>query len=503
VTNEFEMLGITKRFPGVLANNGIDLAVRTGEIHALMGENGAGKTTLMSILYGLLQPDAGEIVVRGRQVKFASPIDAIAHGLGMVHQSFKLFDTLSVWENVVFRAEPRHGLFIDRAAARSQVRALSERYGLAVDADAIVGRLPVGVRQRVEILKALYRDARILVLDEPTAVLTPQECQGLFAVMRNLVADGRTILFVTHKLREVMEVTDRVTVLRDGRVAARLVTRETSAEEITRAMTGRNVLFEPRRSRVGRGAPVLEVEELTVGQGPKPAVSAARFSVHGGEVVGIAGVAGNGQGELIEAIVGLIPHDAGRIRLAGRDVTDAPLRIRRLSGLSYIPEDRAITGTALAASAADNLGMGFHRRPPLASGLFQIVAALRAHARGLIARFAVKIPDEATKVGTLSGGNLQKIVAARELTHEAPVVIAEQPTRGLDVGATEFIHRTILEQRDAGRGVLLVSSELSEILSLCDRILVMYEGRIVAELDAGLADEAKLGLLMAGAAAAA
>jgi len=499
VTNEFEMLGIVKRFPGVVANDGIDLTVRTGEIHALMGENGAGKTTLMSILYGLMPPDAGEIIVRGAQVRFASPIDAIGHGLGMVHQSFKLFNMLTVWENVVFRAEPRRGAFIDRAAARRRVGALSERYGLAVDPNAIVGELPVGVRQRVEILKALYRDARILVLDEPTAVLTPQECKGLFAVMRNLVADHRTILFVTHKLREVMDVTDRVTVLRDGRVAGRLITRDTSAEEITRAMTGRNVFFEPRKASTGLGEPMLEVEALTVGDGEKPLVAAAQFAVRGGEIVGIAGVAGNGQSELVEAIVGLRPHDDGRIRVAGHDVTAEPLRLRRRAGLSYIPEDRAATGTALAASAADNLAMGFHRGAPLARGSLLDRSAMRTHARNLIKRFAVKIPDEVTQVGTLSGGNLQKVVAARELAHEAQVVIAEQPTRGLDVGATEFIHRTLLAQRDDGRAVLLVSSELSEIMSLCDRILVMYEGRIVADLAANDADEAKLGLLMAGA----
>ena len=492
------MRGIVKRFPGVLANDGIDLSVRNSEIHALMGENGAGKTTLMSILYGLHQPDAGQILLRGQPVHFASPVDAIAHGLGMVHQSFKLFNTLTVWENVVFRSEPRNGGFIDRAAARARVKAISERFGLMVDPDATVGRLPVGVRQRVEILKALYRDARVLVLDEPTAVLTPQECRGLFAVMRNLAADKRTILFVTHKLREVMDVTDRITVLRDGRVAARLVTRETNPEQITRAMTGRNVFFAPRRGQPRLDRPLLEVAGLTVGEGAKPQVDGVAFKVHAGEIVGIAGVAGNGQSELVEAMVGLRQHRGGTITVAGRDVTTRPLRERRRAGLAYIPEDRAVTGTALGGTATDNLSLGFHRAPPLARGIILDGEAMRRRARALIERFSIKIPNETVRVGTLSGGNLQKVVAARELAHEAAVVIAEQPTRGLDVGATEFIHQAMVAQRDAGRGVLLVSSELSEIMTLADRILVMYEGRIVADLAADAADEAKLGLLMAG-----
>jgi simple sugar transport system ATP-binding protein len=493
------MRGIVKRFPGVLANDGIDLAVRTGEIHALMGENGAGKTTLMSILYGLHQPDAGEILMRGEKVRFTSPIDAIAHGLGMVHQSFKLFNTLTVWENVVFRAEPQRRGFIDKPVARARVRELSDRFGLQVDPDAVVGRLPVGVRQRIEILKALYRDARILVLDEPTAVLTPQECRGLFAVMRNLASDKRTILFVTHKLREVIEVTDRITVLRDGRVASRLVTRETNPEQITRAMTGRNVFFTARRGKPQLDKPLLEVTDLTVGEGPKPVVNGVSLRVHAGEIVGVAGVAGNGQSELVEAIVGLRDHSQGSIEIAGHDVGGKPLRDRRQAGIAYIPEDRAITGTALAATATDNLSLGFHRDPPLSRGVFLDLEAMRIRARGLIERFTIKIPNEMTAVGTLSGGNLQKVVAARELSHQAAVIIAEQPTRGLDVGATEFIHQAMVAQRDAGRAVLLISSELSEIMSLADRILVMYEGRIVADMPADQADEAKLGLLMAGA----
>jgi general nucleoside transport system ATP-binding protein len=463
-----------------------------------VGENGAGKTTLMSILYGLQPPDAGEILVRGKRVVFRSPLDAIAQGLGMVHQSFRLFNSLTVWENVVYRAEPVRGVFIDRQAARAKLRALSERYGLAVDPDAIVSRQAVGVRQRVEILKALYRDAHALILDEPTAVLTPQECDALFAVLRNLVDDKRTILFVTHKLREVMAITDRVTVLRDGRVAARLATSLTSPQEITEAMTGRNFTPVAANRNARRGAAMLEVERLCVWENGKDAVSDASFRVHAGEIVGIAGVAGNGQADLVEAIVGLRPAKAGSIRINNRDMSALSLRQRRLAGLSYIPEDRAMTGVALEASATDNLSLGFHRDPPLSRHGFLNRAAMRDHARRLIARYGVKTRSEEVPVAKLSGGNLQKVVVARELEHHAGVVIAEQPTRGLDVLAAEFVHRAIVSQREEGKAVLLVSSELSEIMGLSDRILVMYEGRIVADLPAAHATEARLGLLMAG-----
>lgn len=494
-----EMVGITKRFPGVLANDGVDLAVERGEIHAVMGENGAGKSTLMAVLYGLLQPDAGYIRLDGRTVFFRSPIDAIAHGVGMVHQSFKLFDSLTVWENVVFGSEPRRGLFIDGAAARRQVSDLAERHGLPIDPDARVHDLAVGVRQRLEILKALYRQARILILDEPTAVLTPQEAQSLFAVMRRLAVDGCSILLVTHKLNEVMAVTDRITVMRDGRVTDRQVTAETNPGRIVQAMTGRNVLLEVAKSSASPGATALTIEDLSVeAEDGRAAVDGVSLTVRAGEILGVAGVAGNGQSELVEAIMGLRPARAGRIRLGERDLSGLPIAARRSAGIAYIAEDRARTASALAASARDNLAMGFHRAPPLARRGILDLRAMRDRARALIRKFDIRIASEATAVGTLSGGNLQKVVIARELSHRAPVLIAEQPTRGVDVGAIEFIHAELVRERDRGCAILLVSAELSEILALSDRIAVMYEGRCVALMDRSDASEAVLGLGMAG-----
>ncbi|HEX5996992.1 MAG TPA: ABC transporter ATP-binding protein [Jiangellales bacterium] len=498
---ELELRGITKRFPGVLANDHIDLEVEKGEIHALMGENGAGKSTLMSILYGLQQPDEGEIWIRGQRRHFASPNDAIDVGLGMVFQSFKLFPSLTVAENVVFGQEPTHRGQVDRKQAQRRVAAIADRYGLAVDPGARVARLPVGVLQRVEIVKALYREASVLILDEPTAVLTPQESQRLFEVLRALADDGRTIIFITHKIKEVIALSDRVTVLRDGRSVARLVTRDTSSAEITRHMTGRDVQVRVRPPTSSPGPVVLRCTDLTVrGDDGRIAVAGVSLTVRSGEIVGIAGVAGNGQDELIEAIAGLRPALDGTVELAARDLTTAPVAARRAAGLSYIPEDRHAVGTAGLADTAANLAMGHHRRAPLARrGLLQR-GEMEAHARRLIGRFQIKVPGPATLVGALSGGNLQKVVVARELSHNAPLLIAEQPTRGVDIGAVEFIHGEITAYRDRGNAVLLVSAELSEILTLAGRVLVMFEGRIVAELAAAEADEATLGLLMAGAA---
>jgi len=493
-----EMVDIVKRFPGVLANDHVDLSVERGEIHAVMGENGAGKSTLMAILYGLQAPDEGYIRLDGSTVFFRSPIDAIDHGVGMVHQSFKLFESLTVWENVVYQREPRRGLFIDAAEAKRQVAALAERHGMPVDPMARVGDLAVGVRQRLEILKALYRQARILILDEPTAVLTPAEATALFDVMRSLAAQGCSVLLVTHKLNEVMAVTDRITVLRDGRVTDRMNTADTSPAEIVRAMTGRNVLLTVPKAPVEPGAVRLEIEGLTVGGEERKAVENLSLTLREGEILGIAGVAGNGQGELIEAIMGLKPTETGRIVLNGKDIAKLPLAERRAAGVSYIAEDRARTASALAASAMDNLAFGFHRGPPLARHGLLDLKAMRGWARGLIAKFGVKIANERVAVGTLSGGNLQKVVIARELAHDAPVLIAEQPTRGVDVGAIEFIHAELVRERDRGHAILLVSAELSEILALADRILVMYEGRVVAELPRAEADEATLGYYMAG-----
>ena len=503
MTPALEARGIVKCYGSLRANDGIDLDVARGEIHAVMGENGAGKSTLMGVLYGMLTPDAGTIVRDGVAVRFGSPAEAIAQGMGMVHQAFRLFPSLTVWENIVYGREPRRGCLTDRAAARRAVAALADRYGLAVDPAVRVAQLSVGVRQRVEILKALYREARVLILDEPTAVLTPPERDALFTVLKRLAADGRSVILVTHKLDEVMAASDRVTVLRGGRVAARLATRETTARAIVRAMTGRVLAARPARTLMPPGGAVLEADAITVRGGDgRVLVAAASCAVHEGEIVGIAGVAGNGQAELVEALVGLRRVAAGRVRIAGRDVTAADVAARRAAGLAYVPEDRAALGTAPAASAADNLAMGFHRRPPLGRGWRLDHGAVREWARSLIARFAIRVADAREPVGSLSGGNMQKVVLARELSHTAPVLIAEQPTRGLDVGATEFVHGALLAERARGAAVLLVSAELSEVMALADRVLVMFGGRIVADLPGDATDEERLGLLMAGRLAA-
>lgn len=485
-----ELRGITKAFPGTLANDRVDLTVARGEIHALMGENGAGKSTLMSVLYGLLRPDSGRILLDGREVAFADPSQAIAAGLGMVHQSFRLFPSFTVAENVVFAAEPRRFGLVDRAAAVREVGALAERHGLAVDPAARVGDLPVGVRQRVEILKVLHRGARTLILDEPTAVLTPAEADALFAVLRSLAAEGRAVLLVTHKLREVMEGSDAVTVLRDGRVAARLRTADTSADALAEAMTGRAVVLDRVHPSGAPGGEVLAVRGLRT-----DAVRDVSLTVRAGEIVGIAGVAGNGQSELVEALAGLRPVTGGRVTLAGLDVTHASAARRRAAGLAYVPEDRAAVGTAPAASVAENLAMGHHRGHRLLRPSW-----LRAHARELVERFSIKAASARHPAGSLSGGNLQKLVIGRELAHEAPLLIAEQPTRGVDIGAIQTIHQELIAHRDAGHAVLLVSAELSEIRGLSDRVLVMYEGRVAAEFARAEADERVLGLAMAGGA---
>ena len=497
--SELEAVGIVKRYGGLVANDHVTLSVERGEIHGVMGENGAGKTTLMSILFGLQAPDAGEIRLRGAPVRFRSPIDAMAAGLGMVHQSFKLFGSLRVWENIVYGAEPRRGLFLDRRAARERVAELAARHRLAVDPDARLGDLSVGVRQRVEILKALHRNARILILDEPTAVLTPPERDALFAVLKTLALEGRTVLMVTHKLHEATAITDRVTILRDGRTVANLRTADTDAGEIVRAMTGRSVnLKVGKRPRTPGDTLLMAVDASVAAPSGRPLVDRVSVTVRGGEIVGIAGVAGNGQTELVEALVGLRSPDGGRVEICGGDATGLDVAGRRAAGLAYIPEDRAQVGSAAGASAVDNLAMGFHRSTPLARGPFVVPSAFAEWARALIRRFSIRIANERVAVGTLSGGNLQKIVVARELAHEAAALIAEQPTRGLDVGATEFIHERLVAERDSGRAVLLVSAELSEILALSDRVLVMFEGRVVADLPQERADEQSVGMLMAG-----
>ena len=495
-----EMTGIVKRFGDVVANDAADLALAAGEIHALVGENGAGKSTLMSVLYGLLSPDAGEIRVDGRPVTFRSPVEAVGAGMGMVHQAFRLFPSMTVAENVVYRAETRGtaGL-LDRSAAVRAVQELSERYGLRVDPRARIRTLSVGVLQRVEILKALHREAQVLILDEPTAVLTPQETRLLFDVLRGLRDAGRTVVIVTHKLGEVLELSDNVTVLRDGRTVARLVTGETTGAEIARHMTGRAVDLDGRYVPGAPAEAMLRVDGLTVGPPTgRPVVDDVSLSVRSGEIVGIAGVAGNGQVELLEAIAGLRPARSGSIRVGTVPVEALPAGRRREVGIAYIPEDRAATGSAVAASVADNLAVGFHRRSPLRRGWRLDRRAVRTHARQIIEHFDIKVSSPAVPAGTLSGGNLQKLVVGREMAHDAPVLLVDQPTRGVDIGAIENIHARLRAYRDAGHAVLLASAELSELMALSDRLLVMFGGRVVAEFARSEATEENVGLAMAG-----
>ncbi|WP_157233879.1 ABC transporter ATP-binding protein [Kibdelosporangium phytohabitans] len=448
------MRGIVKRFPGVLANDHVDLDVGAGEVHALMGENGAGKSTLMSILYGLCRPDSGTVALGGEPVGFDSPAQAIEAGVGMVQQEFALFPQLTVAENVVFGREPTRAGLLDRRAAVRVVDELIARHDLRVRPGDRVGDLPVGLRQQVEILKLLYRSADVLILDEPTAVLTPAETERLFGVLRALADEGRTVLFVSHKLHEILAVSDQVTVMRDGKVSAHGPAAEFTPHSLASAMTGREIDLDRVHPPGTPGEPVLELPELTV---------------RAGEIVGIAGVAGNGQNVLVS----------------------------RITGAAHVPEERGETGSAASASVADNLAVGFHRRGPLLRGGLLRPSEMRKHARAIIERFDVRA-TERQPMGTLSGGNQQKAILGRELTHDSPLLVVEQPTRGVDVGAIENIHARLVAYRDAGHGILLVSSELSEILALSDRILVMYEGRITAEFSRADADPDRIGLAMAG-----
>ncbi len=496
---EIELRDIVKKFPGVVANNHISLSVEKGEIRALVGENGAGKTTLMRILYGLYQPDEGDILIRGQKVVFHSSLDAIRAGLGMVHQHFMLFPSLNVFENVIYGSEPTQFGLIDRTAARRRVEELVEQYGLYVDPDANVGQLPVGVRQRVEIIKTLYRNASILILDEPTAVLTPQEKDDLFKILRRLAENGKTIIFITHKLREVLEISDNATVLRDGAVTTTLRTADTTREEIARHMVGRDVVLRVTKPPREPGEVVLQVQDLTVNNNlRRVAVKGVSLEVRAGEIVGVAGVAGNGQTELIEALTGLRSPASGRILLHDNDIIRASVAARRRAGVAYVPEDRAHVGLALDARLSENLLMGYERQPEFSRRGLLDFNAVREHAQQLIAQYGIKTANYLEAAAHLSGGNLQKGVVARELDHRAPLLIAEQPTRGVDVASIEFIHQQLIDYRMRGHAILLVSAELSEILSLSDRILVMYEGRVVGEVASAQATEQGLGLLMTG-----
>ncbi|MDI3341454.1 MAG: ABC transporter ATP-binding protein [Sphaerobacter sp.] len=494
-----EMRRITKFFGELVANDAVDFEARAGEVHALLGENGAGKTTLMNILFGMLQPDEGEILVQGRPVRLQSPLDARRHRIGMVHQHFKLVPSLTVAENIFLGQERTRGPFVDLRRANEEVARLAERYGLAVEPAVRVERLSVGVRQRVEILKALSYDAQVLILDEPTAVLTPQETQELFRIVRGFAEMGKAVIFITHKLHEVKEVADRLTVMRQGRKVATLSTGEASEHEIARLMVGREVLFRVEKDPARPGEPVLQVRGLCgLSDQKTPAVRNVSFDVRRGEIVGVAGVEGNGQSELIEILAGLRPATAGRVTLLGRDITRAGVAERRRAGLAHVPEDRMDRGVSPKASVQENLAAGHYGASALARRGVLDLRRIRAWAQELLQRYDVRGASLSLPVGSLSGGNVQKVVLAREIALAPQFLMAAQPTRGLDVGATEFIHKTLVAERDRGRAILLVSAELSEVMSLSDRILVMYRGEIVGEFDAAAADENELGLYMMG-----
>jgi ABC-type uncharacterized transport system ATPase subunit len=492
--------GITKRFPGVLANAHVDLDLAPGEIHALLGENGAGKSTLMNTLYGLYRPDEGKIYVKGKEVSFSGPSDAIASGIGMVHQHFMLIPPLTVTENIMLGGETtRAGVVLDRASAARRIRKLSADYGLQVDPNARVEDLTVGLQQRVEILKAFYRNADILILDEPTAVLTPQEALDLFKIMRALADGGKAIVFITHKLKEVLAIADRITVLRLGRVAGVADPRTATEAELASLMVGRTVLLQVSKRPVQPGKPVLEVRDLQVKDNRgHMAVDGLSASVRECEIFGIAGIEGNGQTELVEALTGLRKVSGGHISLDGRDVTNTPTRALIDLGIAHVPEDRHKFGLVLTYPITDNVTLNTYDEEPFSKGGFRNDGPIVEFARKLVKKFDIRAPRVQTIVRNLSGGNQQKTILARELSREIRLLIASQPTRGLDVGSIEFIHNQIVAQRDEGVAVLLVSAELDEVLALADTIGVIYKGKLVATMPRAEATREKLGLLMTG-----
>ncbi|PSQ15394.1 heme ABC transporter ATP-binding protein [Halobacteriales archaeon QS_8_69_26] len=495
------MEGITKRFPGVVANDAVDFRVERGTVHALLGENGAGKTTLMNVLYGLYDPDAGRILVDGEERSFDTPRDAIDAGVGMIHQHFMLVDPMTVAENVVLGNEPSKwfGLAVDRERATREVRELAEAYGFDVDPTATIEEESVGVQQRVEILKALYRGADVLILDEPTAVLTPQEVEDLFAVLEELTAEGKTVVFITHKLGEAMEAADDITVLRDGEAVGTVPAAETTREELAELMVGREVLLEVDSDPARPGDVALAAEGIRVeDHRGVDVVDGVDFSVREGEVFGIAGVDGNGQAELVEAITGMRVPDDGTVGFLGVDVTRASRRERIDAGMAYVPEDRQERGLVMDFDLVENGLLGSQHSPPFASGGVIDWDRSRDHAEAVIETFDVRPGDPDAEAESLSGGNQQKFVVGREFSRDPALIVASHPTRGVDIGSIEFIHRQLLEMRDDGRAVVLVSSKLDEVRQLSDRLAVMYEGEFVGTVDPDAVSEEELGLLMAG-----
>ena len=497
--NAVEMIDIVKEYPGVLANDHVSLTVREGEIHGLVGENGAGKSTIMNQLYGMQRPTSGTIRVYGKEVQIHSPREAIALGIGMVHQHFMLAPSLSVLQNIILGNQPKKGPFIDRKTARRQVQEILDRYAFQLDLDARVYQLSVGQMQRVEIVKALYRGAKILILDEPTAVLTPQEVEELIKIMRRLREQGCSIIIITHKLKEVMAATDRITIMRKGVVTGRVNTAETNETELANLMVGREVnLRIPKGDTSAFRQRVLEVRDLEVyNERGQRAVDHVSFSVKQGEILGVCGVEGNGQTELVNALTGLSPA-SGSIRVNGAELCRAGVRARREHRMSHIPEDRMKVGGAKTCSITENLMLDSYYTPDYCRGGVLDYPRMNAHAGELIERFAVKVPNGEYPLGTLSGGNIQKVILARELDADPEILIAAQPTRGVDIGAIEYIRKQLVALRDSGKAILLVSAELEEILSLSDRIIVMYEGEIVGTFCPEETTEEELGLYMTG-----
>jgi ABC-type uncharacterized transport system ATPase subunit len=493
-----QLKGITKRFPGIVANDHVDLEIAKGEVHALLGENGAGKSTLMNILYGLYHPDEGEIFLNGKPLRIDSPRAAIDHGIGMVHQHFMLIPVMTVAENIVLGVEPHTGPFLDLDTAQERVRELSQRFGLAVRPEARIESISVGMQQRVEILKALFRGAEILILDEPTAVLTPQEARELFAIVRSLQAEGKSIIFISHKLGEVLAIADRITVLRRGEAIETLPREGATEEGLAKLMVGREVLLRVDKKPAEPGDPLLTVEDLHVRDDRGlESVRGISFEVRAGEIVGIAGVDGNGQSELIDAITGLRRPEAGRIVARGRDMTNGSARDCLEWGLGHIPEDRQLRGLVLDFTLAENIALHDFREPPDSKWGWLFPKRIIARAKTLLTEFDVRGGSAQTAAAALSGGNQQKVIIAREVSRDPSILVAAQPTRGLDVGAIEFVHRRLVTEQDEGRAILLVSFELDEILSLSDRILVIYEGQIVAEYGRDVSEE-ELGIAMTG-----
>ena len=494
-----EVRGLTKRFPGVLANDHIDIALHKGIVLGLLGENGAGKSTLMNIIYGLYQPDEGEILVNGQPVKIHNPNDAIALGIGMVHQHFQLVPVLSVTENIMLGDEATRGPFLDRRKARKRIIEISEQYHLDVDPDALIRDLPVGVQQRVEIIKALYRKADILILDEPTAVLTPQEAEGLFDIMRTLLDRGVSIIFISHKLKEVLEICAEIIVLRGGKVVGHADPGRATEVSLAEMMVGRAVLLEVEKDKAHPADPVLMIRDLVVHDDRDlEAVRELSLEVRAGEIVGIAGVQGNGQTELVEAITGLRPVLSGQVMIDGEDVTNAPPRRITEAGIAHVPEDRQKNGMVGSFPVKDNLVLQTYYVQPYSSGIISNEREIEEEAAKLVKEYDVRTPSVFVPISKLSGGNQQKVIIVREFSRRARLLIAAQPTRGLDVGSIEYIHKQIVRQRDEGAGVLLVSAELDEILSLSDRVVVMFGGKIMDTLPIESATRNVVGLLMAG-----